>query len=111
MNNILKIRDLSFKYSNPDSDKTGWVEIFKDINMNIKKGSIIGIAGKSGCGKTTLAKAIVNYFPLSGYPNNRDFICPCSKNYLSYPALYTHIKQKHNGKPPGEVIYPKINKG
>ena len=25
-------------------------------------------------------------------PNNRDFICPCSKNYLSYPALYTHIK-------------------
>jgi len=25
-------------------------------------------------------------------PNNRDFICPCGKSYLSYPALYTHIK-------------------
>ena len=29
---------------------------------------------------------------------SRDFICPCGKSYLSYPALFTHIKQKHNGK-------------
>jgi hypothetical protein len=28
----------------------------------------------------------------------RDFLCPCGKSYLSYPALYTHIKNKHNGK-------------
>ena len=25
----------------------------------------------------------------------RDHICGCGKTYLSYPALYTHIKQKH----------------
>ena len=31
-------------------------------------------------------------------PNNRDFKCPCGKSYLSYPALFTHVKQKHNGK-------------
>lgn len=30
----------------------------------------------------------------------RTFVCGCSKSYLSYPALYTHIKQKHNGEPP-----------
>jgi hypothetical protein len=29
---------------------------------------------------------------------NRDFICPCAKSYLSYAALFTHIKQKHAGK-------------
>lgn len=28
----------------------------------------------------------------------RDFTCPCGKSYLSYPALYTHIKTKHHGK-------------
>lgn len=28
----------------------------------------------------------------------RDFTCTCGKKYLSYPALYTHIKTKHNGK-------------
>ena len=30
----------------------------------------------------------------------RTFVCGCSKSYLSYPALYTHIKQKHEGEPP-----------
>ena len=31
-------------------------------------------------------------------PCGRDYICPCGKSYLSYPALFTHIKQKHNGR-------------
>lgn len=39
-------------------------------------------------------------------PNNRDYQCPCGKSYLSYPALYTHIKQKHEGKAPGPVKRP-----
>lgn len=30
----------------------------------------------------------------------RDYICGCGKDYLSYPALYTHIKTKHGGKNP-----------
>jgi hypothetical protein len=30
--------------------------------------------------------------------NDRNHICGCGKSYLSYPALYTHIKQKHEGK-------------
>lgn len=27
----------------------------------------------------------------------RNYSCGCSKAYLSYPALYTHVKNKHNG--------------
>ena len=30
----------------------------------------------------------------------RNFVCKCGKTYLSYPALYTHIKNKHQGKAP-----------
>lgn len=30
--------------------------------------------------------------------DGRNFSCTCGKSYLSYPALYTHIKTKHNGK-------------
>eukprot|EP00347_Sterkiella_histriomuscorum_P012296 403369133 len=30
----------------------------------------------------------------------RNFRCGCGKKYLSYPALYTHIKTKHNGVTP-----------
>lgn len=28
----------------------------------------------------------------------RSFVCSCGKDYLSYAALFTHIKQKHDGK-------------
>jgi hypothetical protein len=28
----------------------------------------------------------------------REYLCPCGKSYLSYAALFTHIKQKHDGK-------------
>ena len=51
-------------------------------------------------------------------PHNRDYICPCGKSYLSYPALFTHIKQKHNGRvisyfiqAPGQIIKPKPENG
>ncbi len=27
----------------------------------------------------------------------RNYNCGCGKSYLSYPALYTHVKNKHNG--------------
>ena len=33
---------------------------------------------------------------------DRNYKCGWGKKYLSYPALYTHIKQKHDGvDPPG----------
>lgn len=34
----------------------------------------------------------------SGSAAERAFGCPCGKTYLSYPALFTHVKQKHDGK-------------
>lgn len=30
----------------------------------------------------------------------RDFICGCGKAYLSYPAIYTHVRNKHEGEFP-----------
>lgn len=31
---------------------------------------------------------------------DRNYKCSCGRSYLSYPALYTHIKTKHDGKVP-----------
>ncbi len=39
--------------------------------------------------------------------DGRDHRCKyCEKTYLSYPALYTHIKQKHKMGPDGEQRTP-----
>ena len=40
----------------------------------------------------------------------RNFICGCGKTYLSYPALYTHIKNKHRGIAPDNTTLDSQNK-
>lgn len=42
---------------------------------------------------------------------NRNYTCGCGKSYLSYPALYTHLKQKHDGKQPLGTILPSSMRG
>lgn len=51
LDNVVKISGLEVKY-----DKN---VILKNINLEIKKGEIIGFLGPSGSGKTTLVKAII----------------------------------------------------
>ena len=40
--------------------------------------------------------------------DGRDHKCGCGKTYLSYPALYTHIKTKHSGTMPDGTSAPQI---
>lgn len=41
--------------------------------------------------------------------NGREYACSCGKKYLSYPALYTHIKTKHDGITPERVAKKNLN--
>ena len=49
----IKLIDVGFRYS----DESEWV--FKDININIPKGSIVGFIGPTGSGKSTLIDIIL----------------------------------------------------
>ena len=51
----LKIENMDFKY--PTNNK----EIFKNLNFDIKKNSIVGIVAKSGGGKSTLANILMGF--------------------------------------------------
>lgn len=55
---LLEINNLSFSYS----DRT----IFKNINLEVKVGQIIGITGSSGAGKSTLLQLILGLLPSKG---------------------------------------------
>ena len=46
------------------SKSYGGVKANVDISMNVKQGSITGIIGPNGCGKTTLFNSIVGYHPI-----------------------------------------------
>ena len=41
--------------------------------------------------------------------DSRNFTCGCGKSYLSYAALYTHIKTKHDGLQPDGTSQPNTN--
>lgn len=67
---VLQVENLAMYYS----DKKKWfrkstpiTKALDGINLKIKKGEIVGLVGESGCGKTTLVRAILQLIkPSSG---------------------------------------------
>lgn len=57
--NMLEIKDLSVHFSS----RAGTVHAVEGVNMWLKKGEILGVAGESGCGKTTTTLAIPGLLP------------------------------------------------
>lgn len=53
--NVLSIRDLSVHYG---TDR-GELNALRHINLDIPRGSIVGVVGESGCGKSTLISSII----------------------------------------------------
>lgn len=67
--NILEIRKLSAGYRSSASPLSGGGEaktVIKDIDLDIRRDEFFGLLGESGCGKTTLAKAILGLLPYTG---------------------------------------------
>ena len=58
-NNQIKFKNISFKYEGSKDF------ILENINLTIKKGSITGIIGETGAGKSSLINLIVGFFPPS----------------------------------------------
>jgi ABC-type dipeptide/oligopeptide/nickel transport system ATPase subunit len=67
--NLLLVRSVSNIYTSRSFGLFGKKEVkhvLDYINMDIKKGEIFGLTGKSGCGKTTLAKCILGLIDYAG---------------------------------------------
>ena len=55
MSNLLEIDNLSIEYG----VERGQLQAVKDVNFSIKRGEFFGLAGESGCGKSTIAFSIL----------------------------------------------------
>lgn len=55
MDNILEIKNLMIHYRTVD----GLVQAVNNVDLSVKRGSVLGLVGETGAGKTTLAKGIL----------------------------------------------------
>lgn len=64
---ILKTNDLTvdFKIKKNLFGKPSRLSAVQNVNLEIRKGEIYGLVGESGCGKTTLANAILGFVPIT----------------------------------------------
>lgn len=59
---LLSLEGVSVSYST----LSGAIGAVSNVTLNIAEGVAIGVVGESGCGKTTLAKAIIRLLPPNG---------------------------------------------
>jgi peptide/nickel transport system ATP-binding protein len=56
---VLSVRDLAISYST----QGGPVPAVRGVTFDIEKGEVLGLAGESGCGKSTIVNAILRLLP------------------------------------------------
>ena len=59
---VLDIKDLNLSYYT----RAGEIPAVIDFSLEVMKGETIGLVGESGCGKSTVAMAIMQYMGSNG---------------------------------------------
>ena len=59
---VLEVADLEIEYRIGPT----WRTAVRDVSFSIAEGEALGLVGESGCGKSTVAMAIMNYLPRNG---------------------------------------------
>lgn len=91
---MLQIKNLSFSY--------GAVSALNNVSMNFAPGTITGIMGRNGVGKTTLVKNIV------GILRNSEGMISINDQEISRLPAHKRIKAGIGLVPQGREIFPKL---
>ena len=64
---VLEVKNLCVEYSTGGLLRKGNVqEAVRNVSFSVGKGEILGLVGESGCGKSSLSKAILGMVPYTG---------------------------------------------
>lgn len=83
----IKLKNVSFRYSN----KT--LKVLEDINLEIKKGTMVGFMGATGCGKSTLLDLVMALFEPEYGSLLIDETLINQQNFRAWQSHIAHVPQ------------------
>ena len=83
----ISLRSASFGYGE------GSGRLFRNLNLEIRKGEYVGIKGKSGAGKTTLFNILMGFYPLQEGGLYVDDVLISPDRVRSWQALIGYVPQ------------------
>ena len=79
MTALLAVEDLSLGFAT----EAGFASVLDRVSLSVERGRVLGLVGESGCGKTTLARAILGVLPAPASEVKAGAITFCNENLLS----------------------------
>jgi peptide/nickel transport system ATP-binding protein len=99
---VLDIRDLSVKFRMYDKGlRQTELQVISDINLSIKAGEIVAVAGSSGSGKSLRAHAILGILPKNAAVNGSMKYCGTELT----PAAQANLRGRNIALVPQSVSY------
>ncbi len=69
---LLSVKDLHVTYRT----QAGAVPAVRGVGIDLSRGEVLGLAGESGCGKSTIAGAILRLLPKGTDVTSSRLACP-----------------------------------
>ena len=85
--NSIRLKDIGFHYSEPGT------QVLSNINLEIKKGSLVGFMGTTGSGKSTLLDIVMGLLPPTSGTLEVDGKPITTQNYRAWQAHIAHVPQ------------------
>ena len=109
MGNILDIKNLTVEYTSTNNNKANIVRAVDNVSFSIEEGEIYALAGESGCGKSTMAKAITKLVPVKSgdiFYNGKSILSQSKEEKKEYPKQVQMVFQN-----PYSSLNPKMKIG
>lgn len=96
MGNLLEIKNLTVEYTSVNNNKKTTLTAVDDVTLSVREGEIYALAGESGCGKTTLSKAITKLVPIKSgdiFYNGKSILNQTKEEKKEYPKQVQMVFQ------------------
>lgn len=100
--NIISVKELTIKYplnKNIFIKRKEYLTAVDNVSFTISKGETLGLAGESGCGKSTIAKAILNVlqFSIPDIKISGDILLNTDEGFLNLTKIKYQSFRKYRG--------------